>query len=204
MIIEVDEYKKKIKGYNPKRSEEFHSESGKLADQDFITHLKTRKYKKVVLMAGGTASGKTEYATSYLKSKTTLVYDGTLKDYKGFNVKLDKIKRYSKNITDIKVVLIVPKNTLDAFSAFIERERKMDNKVFFETHVKSKDTVVKILRETKVKVEIYSSEYNEKTRKLSFLKIKMAKGRKYIAGLLDEIANALEELAKDNGFDIIR
>ncbi len=66
MIIEVDEYKKKISGYDPKKSELFHSQSAKLADKDFILALKSKKYKRIIFMAGGTASGKTEYAVSYL------------------------------------------------------------------------------------------------------------------------------------------
>lgn len=202
MIIEVDEYKKKVKGYSAEKSEEFHIESGKLADKDFILQLKTKNYSKVVLMSGGTASGKTEYATSYLKRKNILVYDGTLKDYNGLKVKLDKIERYAKNIKNISVVLVIPKNIIHSFSAFLKRERKMKTSVFFDTHIKTKYTVAKILKETKIKVEIYVSEYNEKSDKLSFIKFRMSKGRKQTAILLERIAQNLQVIAKNNGFDI--
>ncbi len=57
MIIEVDEYKKKIPGYDPKNSELFHRESAKLADKDFLKEIKSGIYKKIFFMAGGTASG---------------------------------------------------------------------------------------------------------------------------------------------------
>jgi hypothetical protein len=52
MLIEVDEYKKQIKGYDPKKSELFHRESAKLADKDFLKCVKSKKYKQVVFMAG--------------------------------------------------------------------------------------------------------------------------------------------------------
>ncbi len=62
MIIEVDEYKKKVVGYDANKSEEFHLESAKLADKDFTNCLKSKKYKRIIFMARGTASGKTEFA----------------------------------------------------------------------------------------------------------------------------------------------
>ncbi len=202
MIIEVDEYKKKVKAYSPERSEDFHKESALLADKDFVNHLKTKKYKKVVLMAGGTASGKTEYAMSYLLDKTTLVYDGTLKNFSGLKPKLDKIQRYSKHIKNIKVVFIIPKNIEYAFAAFLKRERKMNERIFFETHVKSRESIARILAETKIKVEIYASEYSEQTGKLSFARVKMNKGRKYISHLILSTAKALRVFAEKRGFDI--
>ena len=50
MIIEVDEYKTKVEGYNPDSSEDFHAESARLANSDFVAELKTHKYNKVILM----------------------------------------------------------------------------------------------------------------------------------------------------------
>lgn len=201
MIIEVDEYKKKIKSYSPEKSEDFHKESAQLADKDFVAHLKTKKYTKVILMSGGTASGKTEYAQSYLLDKKTLIYDGTLKNFSGLKPKLDKIERYSKHIKNIKVVFIVPKSIEYAFAAFLKRERKMRPEVFFETHIKSRESIAKILLETKVKVEIYASEYDERTGNLSFVRIKMTKGRRYVGNLVEATAVALQELAERSGFD---
>jgi hypothetical protein len=43
MIIEVDEYKKKVVGYDPTRLEDFHLESARLADKDFTDSLKSQK-----------------------------------------------------------------------------------------------------------------------------------------------------------------
>lgn len=201
MIIEVDEYKKKIHGCDPKKSEEFHSESAKLADKDFIECLKGKKYKRIVFMSGGTASGKTEYATSYLIHKDQLVYDGTLKSFEGFKVKLDKIKNYNKNKSKVKVVLIIPLDWVKSFEAFLKRERKMNIITFFETQIKSKLAVAKILTETKIRVEIYISRYEEGRDRLGFIKIKSLK-RKKKAKLLEMIAESIKKIALDNGFEI--
>lgn len=115
MIIKVDEYKKKVVGYDSNRSEEFHLESAKLADKDFTDCLKSKRYKRIIFMAGGTASGKTEFASSYLTHKDQLAYDGTLKSFDGFKVKLQRIERYDKNGSKIKVILILPADWVKAF-----------------------------------------------------------------------------------------
>lgn len=169
MIIEVDEYKKQLPGYNPDNSEDFHRDSAKLADKDFEKHLKSGKYKKIIFMAGGTASGKTEFARSYLTHSDQLVYDGTLRNIEGLVVKLQKAPR---NI-QIEVILIIPENIEKSLSAFLSRERKMKLETFFETHIKSKITVAKILqkqiiKDFKIDVKIYASYVSEGERDIQF------------------------------------
>ncbi len=56
-IISIDEFKKQIQGYDPKRAEEFHSQSAKMADKAFENALKNSRYSKVILVSGGSASG---------------------------------------------------------------------------------------------------------------------------------------------------
>lgn len=185
MIIEVDEYKKLLPEYDPNRSEDFHIESSKLADKEFTKCLKSGKYRNVVLMSGGTASGKTEFANEYLSRKNILVYDGTLKDYDGYKIKMQRITRYGKSIKSIKVVLIIPIDKVKAFAAFLGRERKMKPEVFFDTQLKSKLVVYKILRESKTKVEIYFSNSDTTNQKLSYKKLNMRIGRKKVAKLLE-------------------
>ena len=201
MIIEVDEYKKKVEGYDPNKSEDFHFESAKLADKDFIDCLKSKKYRRIIFMAGGTASGKTEFASSYLKHKDQLVYDGTLKDFSGFKIKLQKIERYDKNASKVKAVLVIPLDWVKSFEAFLKRKRKMKNITFFETQIRSKLSVAKILRDTKVRVEIYVSRYEEGKDRLGFIKIKGI-DRKKKAHLLEMIAVSMKNIAVENGFEI--
>lgn len=118
MIIEVDKYKENIPGYKPSESELFHIQSAKLADKAFEDALKTRKYKQIIFMAGGTASGKTEFARYYLTKQSQLVYDGTFKNTNGFEIKCKKIKKILENHYTIKIVLIIPENWKEAFSVF--------------------------------------------------------------------------------------
>ncbi len=202
MLIEVDEYKKKIPEYNPDKSELFHRESARLADKDFTQYLKSQKYRQVILMAGGTASGKTEFAVSYLTKKDQLVYDGTLKDFTGFEIKQQRAERYGRPDQKIKVILIIPKDWIKAFEAFLKRERKMKPEVFFDTHIKSRLTVAKILRDTKTKVEIYVSDVKDGTDKLDYIKFDVSKARKSIAKNLIELAEQLQSIASENGIEI--
>ncbi|MDQ1281667.1 MAG: hypothetical protein QG630_18 [Patescibacteria group bacterium] len=199
MIIEVDEYKNKIKNYDPKRSEDFHVESAKLADIDFKKQLKTQKHKRIVFMAGGTASGKTEFAHTYLTKNNILVYDGTLKNYDGFKTKLDKIKRYSKNKPTVKVILIIPKSIYLSLGAFLKRERKMKINTFFETQIKSKLVVAQILTDTKFRVDIYVSSIGE--GKLKFSKLANDAKRKYRANFLLRLADIIHSIAVKNNIE---
>lgn len=202
MIIEVDEYKKKVQGYNPKKSEDFHRESARLADKDFVDCLRSKKYKRIIFMAGGTASGKSEFAHSYLTKKDQLTYDGTLKDFDGFKIKLQKIERYDNNDSRVKVVLIIPKDWVRAFGAFLKRERKMKTVTFFDTHIRSKIAVARILIETKTRVEIYVSEVKDGTDKLDYIRLNMSRGRKVMAKSLVATAKSMHKIASENGIEI--
>lgn len=202
MIIEVDEYKKKVPGYKPEKSEDFHRESARLADKDFVTCLRSQKYKRIIFMAGGAASGKSEFAHSYLTQKDQLVYDGTLKDFDGFKIKLQKIERYDKNNSRVKVVLIIPKDWVKAFEAFLKRERKMKNVTFFDTHIRSRIAVARILNETKARVEIYVSEVKDGTDKLSYIRLNASQGRKLMSKNLVATARYMHEIATENSIEV--
>ncbi len=165
MIIEVDEYKKKITGYDPNNSEDFHIESAKLADKDFYLYLKDEKIKEVIFMAGGVASGKSEYVAQFFRDKEDcLVYDGTLKNIEGFSIKYKEIKKLNKSVS---ISLVIPENWNDALDAFYGRERQMGVDNFWLTHVKTKITVAEIVESfPDVKINLYISTYSDK--KISF------------------------------------
>jgi hypothetical protein len=209
MIIEVDEYKKKVPGYDPERSEDFHSESAHLADRDFIKHLRMGKYNEIIFMAGGAASGKTEFCVSYLMGDGVLVYDGTLKNFDGFQVKLKNIKRYAKNNPSIKVILIIPDDWKQAFEIFLKRERKMEVITFFDTHVRSKIAVAKVLLETNITTDIYTSRLMQDELRLDYDRI-IYQDRQNMANKLLQIARDLyeeginRELKIDINYDIFK
>lgn len=201
MIIEVDEYKKKVPNYDPEQSELFHRESAKLADKDFEKHLKTGRYSEVIFMAGGAASGKTEFCVSYLMSDNVLVYDGTLKNFDGFKIKLSNIKRCAKNKPDSKVILIIPDNWKQAFEIFLSRERKMKIETFFDTHIRSKIAVARVLLETEINVEIFTSKPVENELKLSFSR-NIIQNRNNAASELLQVARDLHYEAINRNFDL--
>lgn len=78
-IIDIDEIKKYIPGYTPEKAAEFHTQSAKIADKIFEMGLKERTNRNILLMCGGSASGKSEFLAKFLPEDFEgLVYDSTL------------------------------------------------------------------------------------------------------------------------------
>lgn len=77
----------------------------------------------------------------------------------------------------------------------------MRNETFFETHIKSKLAVARILRETMIRVEIYVSDYEEWEDKLGFTRIKII-DRIKTSSALQKTAEMMEKNAHYNDFDI--
>jgi hypothetical protein len=152
MIIEVDAFKKLIPDYNPEKSEDFHTQSAKLADKAFEAALRERKFTKIVFLAGGAASGKTEFASLYLQDEDILVYDGTMQNTAGFEIKLKKIRKLQPD-TPVEVILVLPENIEEAYRAFLGRERKMNDSTFERTHVNARKSAASIMQ-TQVNVSV--------------------------------------------------
>ena len=169
MIIEVDKYKEIIAGYDPVHSDNVHIESAKMADKDFEKLIKERKFKEVIFMSGGTASGKSEFAIqNYRESEDLLVLDATLKNTEGFKIKYKLIQKYQEEAS-VKIIHIAPIFWPDALDAFYGRERKMRVENFWITHIDSKKTIISILREYKeVVLDLILSSYSGKV--ISFKK----------------------------------
>lgn len=96
IIISADEIKKQLPEYKPKHSEYVHRKSSKLADKEFEKTLKESKLEQIILMCGGSASGKTEFLSEYLKGKKAIIFDGTLSTNQGAKIKLNKIIKAKK------------------------------------------------------------------------------------------------------------
>ena len=158
-IISADTIKKILPGYDPAKSGLVHSQSAKLADKAFEAALKQRSEQTVVLMAGGTASGKTEYVSTYLKQRKLIVFDGTLPTFKGAKIKIDKIKKANKQA---EVHLIIPSSAADAHTAFLDRKRKFNLSHFYRTHSGSRRTVLEVSEQyPKVPIRIFISKVIE-------------------------------------------
>ena len=202
LVIEVDEYKKLVPGYNPDASELYHSESAKLADKDFEKHIKSNQFDKIIFMAGGVASGKTEFVSSfYMESENILIYDGTMKNIAGFKIKYKNIKKYQNN-AKISVVYIIPHSIEQAYQVFLNRDRKMSIKTFMETHINSKLSVVEISTLfTDVVIEVYANDltsssgsYQKWVAKKENIIMALTKEHEYLKNNLQKIISNIKEI----------
>lgn len=143
IIIDMDEIKKTFPGYSDKKPEKFHEESSKLSKEAFSAALSFSKYSKVLLMAGGSCSGKTEFISSELVDKEVIIFDGTLGSIGSTD---KKIKEIIKNGKQVEVCAIIPESISDTFNAFLLRSRRVPEKVFFETHSGFRNTLKWLLK----------------------------------------------------------
>jgi hypothetical protein len=90
LIIDPDEFKKKILNYNPAQAEEFHKQSVKMANKAFEDGIKSGNYDSVIFMCGGSASGKTEYINTQLLNQNVIIVDSTLSSIESLQIKMRK------------------------------------------------------------------------------------------------------------------
>src|SRR3989344_2959601 len=114
IIISADEIKKGLPNYSPDKAEEFHHESAKKADKLFAEALKRSFYKEVLLLSGGTASGKTEFLATQLGNKECIIMDATLSTELGASNKIRQIIKAGK--TPI-IYTVIPDDLKRAFVA---------------------------------------------------------------------------------------
>ena len=157
-IIAADEIKKTLPGYDPSKSEIFHSKSAKLADKEFEEALKIRSEEMIVIMAGGSASGKTEYVATYLKQEELIVFDGTLPTFEGAKIKIRKALKAGKKV---EVHLVLPASLPKAFFAFLNRDRKFSPAHFYRTHSGSRQAVLEIAEQrADITIRVFISDFN--------------------------------------------
>lgn len=185
MLISIDELKKALPGYTPERADDFHTESAKLADKLFGQELKKIKNEKVVLMCGGSASGKSEFIEKFLTPDFEgIVFDSTLSSFEGAEIKIKKIKQ-SHNIPII--CLILPDNFRRCFSAFNKRDRKIPEARFFETHSGSRKVALFLAKKyPEIEFLIYQNSYqpqNKEEDQLAFSLIEFKTKKEMISFL---------------------
>ena len=140
-IISADDIKITLAGYQPKAAEKFHVASAKQADHIYVEAIKTRVEPTVILMSGGSASGKSEYVSAYLKNESAIVFDGTLPTLLGATIKIQRAKKANKVI---EIHAVLPKSLVVAFAAFLNRDRKFPAEHFFRTHCGARRTLLEI------------------------------------------------------------
>jgi predicted kinase len=159
ILISADDLKKTIPDYDPDKSELVHHQSTKLADKLYADTLKSSDYKKVILMSGGSASGKTEFMSEYLANRPVIIFDGTLQGIEGAKMKIQLAKKYGKQIS---VVAIWPENFKIAFAAFSQRDRKYPDEYFYKTHSSSRKTLLEIAKSGfDIDIQLYENTYKK-------------------------------------------
>lgn len=165
-VVSIDEEKESIKGYSPKDANKFHIESAKTANKKFDQELKKIKNKKVILMCGGSASGKTEFIEKFCpifdekknENLEGIVFDSTLATENGAETKIRNIKK-SGNIPII--CLILPISLRDSFSAFCKRDRKIPETKFYETHSGARKVALFLAQKyLDVEILVYVNSYD--------------------------------------------
>ena len=168
IIISADEIKKKLKGYSPELAEKFHDKSAKMADQEFEKAVEAAPYKKVILVCGGSASGKSEFLATELINEESIIFDGTLSSEKRAEIKLKKIIKANKKPV---IYAVIPDDLKRAFIAFLRRDRKFSDAHFYRTHSSSRKTLLWIvLNYPEVKMNIVESFYTS-SQELKFANI---------------------------------
>ena len=143
IIIDMDEIKKTFPGYNLKNPNKHHEKSSTLAKGAFQIALDSSQYQRVILMGGGSASGKTEFISSELVGEKAIIFDGTLG---GVNSTEKKIKKAHDGKKKVEVCAIIPENIVDTFNAFVLRKRRVPVKIFFKTHSDFRKTLLWLIQ----------------------------------------------------------
>jgi hypothetical protein len=171
--ISADELKKRLPGYTPSKSEAYHQESAKLADKQYAEAMKGHAEPLVILMAGGTASGKSEYVSVYLQNENAIVVDGTLPTFAGAKIKIRKAVKAQKRVA---VHCVLPESFLVAYVAFLNRDRKFSDEHFFRTHSATRVTVLAIPEQfpnISITIIISSIHYEKGIANMSFREVSL-------------------------------
>lgn len=161
IIVSADEIKQTIPGYNPKASHLIHRESARIADRQFIFLLKKVAYKDVILMSGGSASGKTEYIDTFLRDEPYIIFDGTLPTVQGASIKIKRILKAKKSVS---IHAIIPDDLRRAYAAFWGRDRKYEDLHFFRTHSSSRRTLLDVaMMYSELNMVLIESKYTSDT-----------------------------------------
>lgn len=168
IVISADEIKKQLPNYSPDKAENFHHESAKHADKEFTSTLKSNEFEEVILLNGGSASGKTEFLSTHLINKKCIIFDATLSTELGAKNKIRQVIKAGK----IPIIYtVIPDDLKKAFSAFLNRDRKFGDTHFYETHSGSRKTLLWIAKEYPgIEINIIESSYTGEG-KLQFLHI---------------------------------
>jgi hypothetical protein len=159
IIISADELKRTIPGYAPERSHLVHAQSAKMADALYAKTIRESDLGTVVLLSGGTASGKTEFMSEYLVDEPCIILDGTLPSLEGARIKTRNAHKYGKRVS---IVAVWPADLKVAFAAFLQRDRKFPDEHFYRTHSQSRRTLLEIEQsDLDIDIKLYENKFED-------------------------------------------
>lgn len=162
IIISADEIKKELLNYSPDKAEEFHRESVRQADKLFTKALKESSHKEVILLSGGTASGKTEFLATQLLNKECIIMDATLSTEEFAKNKIRQIIKAKKAPI---IYTVIPDDLRRSFIAFLNRDRKFSDTHFYRTHSGSRKILLWIAENySDIEINIVISSYSTQDR----------------------------------------
>ncbi len=196
-IISIDELKKSLPGYSPDKADDFHVESAKIANKLFDEELKSMKRKQIVLMCGGSASGKSEFIEKFFTDDFEgLVFDSTLSSIEGTEIKIKHVLK-SDNVPVLCLVLPENNDFKRCFAAFNKRDRRIQEIRFYETHSGSRKVALWIARQhPDIEILIFQNSYQPKNKMedhLSFSVIRFG-NKKEMLDFLEKTRYSEEEI----------
>lgn len=193
-IISSDDIKESLPDYDPAKAGDFHEASTIIADKTFSGALKIRSEKTVILMSGGSASGKTEYVATYLKDRHVIISDGTSSTFSRLESKINQSLAASKKV---EMHAVWPKDFLSAFLAFLGRDRQFDPEHFYRTQSDSRKALLRVAHKfPNVRIVVVISEYKPgEHHNMSFKRLSLAgKSQAEIIEYIDKKQYTREEI----------
>jgi len=156
-IIDIDDMKSRIVGYDPNKADLVQRQSALLADAEYDEALKSQPFDHVILLCGGSASGKSEFCSTALSSRDAIVFDSTLSSTLALKNKWERAKKSHKTL---EIIYIMPESIAKSYVTFLNRVRKFPTEHFVRTHAQSRVVVIEALqrpRYANVEITIFIS-----------------------------------------------
>jgi len=176
LVIDSDAIKKEMPGYTEDLAPQFHKASSAEAKARYAEALKDPYYDDVVIMGGGSGSGKTEvFVSKNLDRPNTILFDGTLADKAAAQTKIDQALKAGKNVKIEAVMAPIE----DAFMFASDRGRYIPRDVFADKHYGFRKTLYELAKENpsleigitiNSKAKTYTGSFKNRPEMLEYLK----------------------------------
>ena len=204
VIIDSDAIKEAHPAYDPKNPAPLHPESSAIAQDLYKKAIQQDTSGQVNLMAGGTASAKSEVALTPLRNTPSVILDGTLGKYDKAVQNIDYALKNGKDVTIHAVYSPVELSTvLNEL-----RPRTVGSAPFIDTHAGYRATLPKLMEKygDQINVKLYeTSKFGEKGQAITPASVKSYVDSKILTRQQVMIKNfTINNAIKLNGLDWIK